>query len=76
MSGSNVEDTFSLSSEGYPDENGSLQGGVIGVMGISSDKSEAVVEVLAGVLSAETEERFGVTGKSRTGTGDQRLPPR
>jgi len=41
---------FSLSSEEWP-ENGSLEyKGVVGVRGISSDKSDTEVEQLVGVL--------------------------
>jgi len=63
--GSNVVEMFSLSSDECEAEKGSLlYGGVVGVNGISSDKSEAVVVVLAGVLIADADVRLGVTGKS------------
>jgi hypothetical protein len=63
--GSNIVDMFSLSSDEYDDKKGSLLcAGVLGVMGMSSDMSEAVVVVLAGVLIVETDVRLGVTGKN------------
>jgi len=43
-------------------------------MGISSDISEAVVVVLAGVLIAETVVRLGVTGKNG-GAWEGKRPP-
>ena len=54
ITGSNDGDMlmFSLSSEEWPPENGSLENiGVVGVRGISSDKSETDVEQLVGVFT-------------------------
>lgn len=73
--GSNVVDMFSLSSDGYDDVKGSLLcTGVFGVMGMSSDMSEAVVVVLAGVLIADKDVRLGVTGKNG-GAREGNRPP-
>jgi len=45
------------------DENRSLEyDGVVGVRGMSSDISDADVDELMGVLTAEAGERVGVTG--------------
>jgi len=63
--GSNVVDMFSLSSDGCDVKGSLLCIGVFGVMGMSSDMSEAVVVVLAGVLIADKDVRLGVTGKKR-----------
>ena len=56
---------FSLSSEEWELGNGwSLEnGGVVGVTGISSDRSDTDVEQLVGVLSVYIEERLGVIGR-------------
>ena len=56
---------FSLSSEEWELGNGwSLEnGGVVGVTGISSERSDTDVEQLVGVLSVYVEERLGVTGR-------------
>lgn len=73
--GSNVEDTFSLSSEEWEAENGSLlNAGVTGVSGISSERSEADVVELVGVFRAEAGERLGVTGNGAEVRGGKRLP--
>jgi len=74
--GSKVDEIFSLSSEEYDAEKGSLlNAGVTGVSGMSSEMSEADVVELAGVLMAETEERLGVTGREEA-EGTKRLPSR
>ena len=51
ITGSNLgEGKFSLSSDMYDPEKASLERmGLVGVAGISSDKSDAVVETLIGV---------------------------
>jgi len=62
--GSNDDDMFSLSSDEYELEKGSLENeGVVGVRGISSDMSETEVEQLIGVLTVDAEVRLGVTGR-------------
>jgi len=62
--GSNEDDMFSLSSDAYEPENGSLVNEVVvGVRGMSSDISDTDVEQLIGVLAAEVEDRLGVIGK-------------
>src|SRR6188768_2935511 len=62
--GSKVDEIFSLSSDEYVPEKGSLlNDGVVGVMGMSSEMSEAVVVALAGVVMADDDERLGVTGR-------------
>jgi len=71
--GSKVDDMFSLSSEECDEKRSLLNAGVIGVRGISSEMSEADVVELAGVLTAEIEERFGVTGRGGT-AATKRLP--
>lgn len=73
--GSNVEDTFSLSSEECEAENVSLlNAGVTGVRGISSEMSEADVVELVGVFRAEADERLGVTGNGVEVRRGKRLP--
>lgn len=62
--GSNIDGIFSLSSDEYEPEIGSLEKqGVVGVSGMSSDISDIEAIELVGVLSADAvEERLGVTG--------------
>jgi len=72
--GSNVDEIFSLSSDECDVEKGSLlKAGVVGVRGMSSEMSEAEVVELAGVLMADIEERFGVTGREGV-EGAKRFP--
>jgi len=73
--GSNVDDTFSLSSEECEAKNGSLlNAGVTGVRGISSEISDADVVELVGVLKVEANERLGVTGNGAEAHRRKRLP--
>jgi hypothetical protein len=75
--GSKFADAFSLSSEEYAAEKASLlNAGVVGVRGMSSDTSEAVVVELVGVFSTEADERLGVTGRGSNSAMGKRLPSR
>jgi len=75
--GSKCEGRFSLSSEGHEPENGSLQNvGVVGVSGMSSDMSDSDVVELMGVVAADTDVRFGVTGNEGSVWRTKRPPCR
>lgn len=66
--GSNLgDDRFSLSSSDISEpEKGSLENpGLVGVAGISSERSETLVAALIGVLAAVMVERTGVMGRGR-----------
>ena len=76
ITGSKVVEVFSLSSEENVLENASLlKAGVVGVRGMSSDASEAVVVEL-GVFSTDADVRLGVTGKGSISAIGKRLPSR
>lgn len=61
--GSKCDGWFSLSSDGYEPENGSLENvGVTGVSGMSSETSDSDVVELGGVTTVHRLLRFGVTG--------------
>lgn len=61
--GSKCDGWFSLLSDEYEPENGSLGNvGVFGVSGMSSDTSDSDVVELGGVMTVHMPLRFGVTG--------------
>jgi len=64
MTGSKLDDgMFSLSLSVNGVVNGSLENGLVGVVGISSERSDKDVVVLIGVLTVDMGERDGVTGR-------------
>lgn len=76
ITGSKVgEGKFSLSSDMYEPEKGSLENaGLVGVAGISSERSDAVVETLIGVLILGEYARMGVIGSGANGWREKRPP--
>lgn len=65
--GSNVDGTFSLSSDECAENVSLAKYGVVGVGGVSSEMSDGDVVQLIGVLVVDKEDRFGVTGSDVIG---------
>lgn len=66
---------FSLSSEEYDPEKGSLGNeGVVGVSGMSSEVSDTDVEQLMGVFTVDVDDRLGVTGRDANACRAKRPP--
>ena len=79
MIGSNVgeEGQFSLSSDRWELDMKSLENaGLVGVAGISSERSDAVVDTLVGVLAFDECVRIGVMGRGAIGSRWNRPPSR